>query len=88
MVFSEEFLNKIEYYECIFKMCHNRSNDEYGIPYTRIVLHFKSFFRRSKVIESEWMLVGKSYQEPTSINELRVQLARWFGNQTMKTVYS
>lgn len=90
MTFSEEFLNKIEYYECVFYMNHNRSESNYGVPFTKITLHFKSPFRRRKVISSEWMKISKNgnmvYEETNDIHSLRTQLGRWFGNQTMKTV--
>lgn len=83
MLFSKEFLDKIEYYTV------SREDDNWNAGfYTKFVLHFKAWWRPRKVIKIHWVCVGyenpdiSNWTESNDCQQLRLQLAKYFASKS------
>jgi hypothetical protein len=80
MILPLSFLKKVEYYTEETYSYYENYQSGYR---TRITLHFKSWFRRSKKIYFDWDFIRKedgtsAFRSPSNLDELKTQLVDYF----------
>jgi hypothetical protein len=76
MVFSDEYLAQVKFFTCIEKQFHVGDRIK-----TVFKLHYKQWWKPTKTIKFNWVVVDRKQYESYDASQLRACLNTYFGSK-------